>query len=192
MGATNNYRYVNTSSLTKVSGTKGITSNGTGIDVKTYEKVNVAVPASAVVSGNKAITNNGTNIDVTNYKTCSVAVPASAVTSGTYTYPAGSTGGNADITSYKVVNASNVYAKGVSDGRSLSSQSQTVHFNAGASSGTFTFTFGTKIVGITGVSFGNRGSKITYPQISISGNTVTLSGNWDGDAGNVTVTCVGY
>ena len=75
MGATNNYRYVNTSALTKVSGTKSITANGNNQDVKTYEKVNVSVPASAVCSGTKSITSNGTHT-VTGYKTASVSVPS--------------------------------------------------------------------------------------------------------------------
>ena len=82
MGATNNYRYVNTSALTKVSGTKSITANGNNQDVKTYEKVNVSVPASAVCSGTKSITSNGSHT-VTGYKTASVSVPTGG--SGTVT-----------------------------------------------------------------------------------------------------------
>ena len=44
MGENHNYRYVNTSALTKVSGTKSITANGSSIDVKSYQYANVAVP----------------------------------------------------------------------------------------------------------------------------------------------------
>ena len=53
------------------TGTKQITSNGTGIDVAEYADVDVAVPQP---TGNLAITANGDNIDVSQYATVSVHV----------------------------------------------------------------------------------------------------------------------
>ena len=75
----------------------------------------MAIPTGITPTGTLDISSNGVK-DVTNYANVNVNVPASAVTSGTYTYPSGSTGGTVDITQYKSVNASNVYAKGKADG----------------------------------------------------------------------------
>lgn len=53
MGENHNYRYVDTSALTKVSSTKSITANGNSQDVKSYQYVNVNVPntvSAAVVA----------------------------------------------------------------------------------------------------------------------------------------------
>lgn len=55
------------------TGTKTITANGTGIDVATYEKADVAVPQP---TGNVELTENGTDIDIAQYATATVAVPA--------------------------------------------------------------------------------------------------------------------
>lgn len=44
MGASHNYRYVNTSGMITPSGNKAISANGTGIDVASYSTVSVAVP----------------------------------------------------------------------------------------------------------------------------------------------------
>lgn len=55
------------------TGTKTITANGTGIDVATYEKADVAVPQP---TGNVELTENGTEIDIAQYATATVAVPA--------------------------------------------------------------------------------------------------------------------
>lgn len=57
------------------TGTKTITANGTGIDVATYEKADVAVPQP---SGNIELTQNGTGIDIADYATATVAVPQPA------------------------------------------------------------------------------------------------------------------
>ena len=53
------------------TGTKQITSNGTGIDVAQYADVDVAVPQP---EGNIEITENGENIDVSQYATATVNV----------------------------------------------------------------------------------------------------------------------
>ena len=82
------------------SGTKSIAANGTGIDVKAYEKVDVAVPG-ITPSGTLAIATNGSH-DVTNYATASVAVPASAVDSGTKAITAN--GNGQDVVGYAAVN----------------------------------------------------------------------------------------
>ena len=77
----------------------------------------MAIPTGITPTGTIDISSNGVK-DVTQYASANVNVPASAVTSGTYNYPSGSTGGTVDITQYKSVNASNVYAKGKADGGS--------------------------------------------------------------------------
>ena len=64
----------NNSDVYENSGKKEIKTNGDNIDVTSYAKVKVAVPASAVVSGTKSITSNGSNIDVTNYAKVDVNV----------------------------------------------------------------------------------------------------------------------
>lgn len=99
------------------SGTINITANGTH-NVYSYEYAEVNVPTGITPTGTKSITSNGT-YDVTDYASASVNVSNS--NSGTYTYPSGSTGGTVDMgatNSYRYVNASNVYSKGVSDGKS--------------------------------------------------------------------------
>lgn len=114
------------------TGTKSISANGTGIDVKAYEKVDVAVPG-IVPSGTLAIATNGTH-DVTNYATAAVNVPASAVDSGTKAITAN--GNNQDVVGYAAVNVNvpNSYAaadegKVVSNGALVSQTSDTVTAN---------------------------------------------------------------
>ena len=53
-------------------GTKSITTNGTNIDVSSYEAVDVAVP---LPEGNITLTENGENINVYSYATATVNVP---------------------------------------------------------------------------------------------------------------------
>ena len=53
MGASHNYRYVNTSGMITPSGNKAISANGTGIDVASYSTVSVAVP-DPTLSGDAA------------------------------------------------------------------------------------------------------------------------------------------
>lgn len=114
------------------SGTKSISANGTGIDVKAYEKVDVAVPG-ITPSGTLAIATNGSH-DVTNYATASVAVPASAVDSGTKAITAN--GNGQDVVGYAAVNVSvpNSYSqsdegKVVSNGALVAQTSDTVTQN---------------------------------------------------------------
>ena len=114
------------------TGTKSISANGTGIDVKEYEKVDVAVPG-ITPSGTLAIATNGSH-DVTNYATASVAVPASAVDSGTKSITAN--GNGQDVVGYAAVNVNvpNSYAaadegKVVQSGALVSQSSQTVTEN---------------------------------------------------------------
>lgn len=114
------------------SGTKSISANGTGIDVKAYEKVDVAVPG-ITPSGTLAIATNGSH-DVTNYATASVAVPASAVDSGTKSITAN--GNGQDVVGYAAVNVNvpNSYAaadegKVVSNGALVAQTSDTVTQN---------------------------------------------------------------
>lgn len=56
MGASHNYRYVNTSGMITPSGNKAISANGTGIDVASYSTVSVAVP-DPTLSGDAAKAN---------------------------------------------------------------------------------------------------------------------------------------
>lgn len=114
------------------TGTKSIAANGTGIDVKSYEKVDVAVPG-VVPSGTLAIATNGSH-DVTNYATASVAVPASAVDSGTKSITAN--GNGQDVVGYAAVNVNvpNSYAaadegKVVQSGALVAQTSDTVTAN---------------------------------------------------------------
>lgn len=114
------------------TGTKSISANGTGIDVKEYEKVDVAVPG-ITPSGTLAIATNGSH-DVTNYATASVAVPASAVDSGTKAITAN--GNGQDVVGYATVNVNvpNSYAaadegKVVQSGALVSQSSQTIDTN---------------------------------------------------------------
>ena len=114
------------------TGTKSIAANGTGIDVKSYEKVDVAVPG-ITPSGTLAIATNGSH-DVTNYATANVAVPASAVDSGTKSITAN--GNGQDVVGYAAVNVNvpNSYAaadegKVVSNGALVSQTSDTVTAN---------------------------------------------------------------
>ena len=90
------------------SGTKNITANGTGIDVKAYEKVDVAVPG-ITPSGTLAIATNGSH-DVTNYATAAVAVPASAVDSGTKSITAN--GNGQDVVGYAAADEGKVVQSG--------------------------------------------------------------------------------
>lgn len=114
------------------TGTKSISANGTGIDVKAYEKVDVAVPG-VVPSGTLAIATNGSH-DVTNYATAAVAVPASAVDSGTKAITAN--GNGQDVVGYAAVNVNvpNSYAaadegKVVSNGALVAQTSDTCTTN---------------------------------------------------------------
>lgn len=114
------------------TGTKSISANGTGIDVKAYEKVDVAVPG-ITPSGTLAIATNGSH-DVTNYATASVAVPASAVDSGTKAITAN--GNGQDVVGYAAVNVNvpNSYAaadegKVVQSGALVAQTSDTVTTN---------------------------------------------------------------
>lgn len=114
------------------TGTKSISANGTGIDVKAYEKVDVAVPG-ITPSGTLAIATNGSH-DVTNYATASVSVPASAVDTGTKSITAN--GNGQDVVGYAAVNVNvpNSYAaadegKVVSNGALVAQTSDTVTTN---------------------------------------------------------------
>ena len=114
------------------TGTKSIAVNGTGIDVKAYEKVDVAVPG-ITPSGTLAIATNGSH-DVTNYATAAVAVPASAVDSGTKSITAN--GNGQDVVGYAAVNVNvpNSYAaadegKVVQSGALVAQTSDTVTQN---------------------------------------------------------------
>lgn len=151
------------------TGTKSISANGTGIDVKAYEKVDVAVPG-IVPSGTLAIATNGSH-DVTNYATASVAVPASAVDTGTKSITAN--GNGQDVVGYAAVNVNvpNSYAasdegKVVQNGALVSQSSQNITEN-----GTYDTT--TKNEVVVNVSGGGSGG-VT----KISDGTFTGAGGW--------------
>lgn len=153
------------------TGTKSISANGTGIDVKAYEKVDVAVPG-ITPSGTLAIATNGSH-DVTNYATASVAVPASAVDSGTKSITAN--GNGQDVVGYAAVNVNvpNSYAaadegKVVQSGALVSQSSQTVTEN-----GTYDTTLKNEVV--VNVSGGGSDLKgiIEGTATSITDNDVT-------------------
>jgi hypothetical protein len=63
MGENHNYRYVDTSALTKVSGTKSITANGNSQNVAAYQYVNVnvanTVSASRITTQSMIAVNTG-------------------------------------------------------------------------------------------------------------------------------------
>lgn len=140
------------------------------------------IPTGITPSGTKSITANGTDIDVTQYAAVDVAVPNT--NSDTYTFAANDKGATKDLgvsNTYRYVNAANVYTKGVTDGRSLTSQTKTISVSASGvegtiSSGSATFTFGTKIVGITAISLTTSGyyNIARFKSVSISGKTVTI------------------
>ena len=156
----------------------------------------MAIPSGVTPSGTISITSNNT-YDVTNYASASVAVPNS--NSGTYTFPANDTGAKKDLgatNTYRYVTATNVYSKGVSDGRSFSSKSAT--FTVPANSDrwktlTASYSFGTKIVGISSYSNSSQPWNCVM-SLSFSGKTVTAvvdacehSYSW-----TFSVTCIGY
>lgn len=147
------------------TGTKSISANGTGIDVKAYEKVDVAVPG-ITPSGTLAIATNGSH-DVTNYATASVAVPASAVDSGTKAITAN--GNGQDVVGYAAVNVNvpNSYAaadegKVVSNGALVAQTSDTVTQNG---------TVDTTLIDELTVNVSGGGG----------GATVIASGTWAGN-----------
>ena len=152
------------------TGTKSISANGTGIDVKAYEKVDVAVPG-ITPSGTLAIATNGSH-DVTNYATASVAVPASAVDSGTKSITAN--GNGQDVVGYAAVNVNvpNSYAaadegKVVSNGALVSQTSDTVTAND---------TYDTTLINslTVNVSGGGGGSNyVVVEQVVAGTNTVS-------------------
>ena len=155
------------------TGTKSISANGTGIDVKAYEKVDVAVPG-ITPSGTLAIATNGSH-DVTNYATASVAVPASAVDSGTKSITAN--GNGQDVVGYAAVNVNvpNSYAaadegKVVSNGALVAQTSDTVTAND---------TYDTTLINSLTVNVSGGGG---------GGATVIASGTWAGNNSyNITV-----
>lgn len=139
------------------TGTKSITANGSDIDVKNYEKVDVAVPG-ITPSGTLAIATNGSH-DVTNYATANVAVPASAVDTGTKAITAN--GNGQDVVGYAAVNVNvpNSYAaadegKVVQSGALVSQSSQTVTEN-----GTYDTTLKNEVV--VNVSGGSSSGAVT-------------------------------
>lgn len=156
------------------TGTKSISANGTGIDVKAYEKVDVAVPG-VVPSGTLAIATNGSH-DVTNYATASVAVPASAVDTGTKSITAN--GNNQDVVGYAAVNVSvpNSYAaadegKVVQSGALVSQSSQNITEN-----GTYDTT--TKNEVVVDVQSGG-GGRVLLASLTALQNEPTMSINYD-------------
>ena len=156
----------------------------------------MAIPTGITPSGTISITSNGTK-DVSQYASANVAVPNS--NSGTYNFPANDTGGTKDLgvtNTYRYVNASNVYNKGVANGRSFSSQTKT--FTVPAKKGrwetlTAATTFGTKIVGFTGYNNNSQPWNCVM-SIGISGKNISCcvdacehDYSW-----NFTVTAIGY
>lgn len=148
------------------TGTKSITANGSDIDVKNYEKVDVAVPG-ITPSGTLAIATNGSH-DVTNYATANVAVPASAVDTGTKAITAN--GNGQDVVGYAAVNVNvpNSYAaadegKVVQSGALVSQSSATYTEN-----GTYDTTLKNEVV--VNVSGGGGGGSSVIASGTFAGN----------------------
>jgi hypothetical protein len=78
MGENHNYRYVDTSALTKVSGTKSITANGNSQNVAAYQYVNVNVPntvsASLLASFNRRASQSAYTFSRSSGYACMVAM----------------------------------------------------------------------------------------------------------------------
>lgn len=90
---------------------------------------------------------------------------------------------------YRYVDATNVYNKGVEDGKAVPAlTSKTKSFTITKASWSVTFDFPNKVVGVTTISY-NR-TKGAVQLSSVSGNTV--SGGYGGDDVSVSITAVGY
>lgn len=106
MGASHNYRYVNTSGMIVPSGNKSITANGTGIDVSSYATASVAVPdptlsgtaAKADVLSGATFYNTSTTKQTGTMTNNEAVSKTLAADDRTYTVPAGYHNGSGSVT----------------------------------------------------------------------------------------------